>query len=125
MHLYLKVHFQPLTKHLLHTYLPHQTLSLPPISTLSDVSVLIIAMISFFLMRGQLWSNAGPLHIIGPPLRNCLTPPLRSSILSLPLSLSLSCLKSYIFPGAEMHRRAPLFGLCRCYINIYIEYIDS
>ena len=40
---------------------------------------------------------------IGPSLWNCLPPPLRSSILSLPLSSSLSGLKSYLFPGAETH----------------------
>jgi len=40
---------------------------------------------------------------IGPSLWNRLPHPFRSSILSATDSLSLSRLKSYLFPGAEMH----------------------
>src|SRR6218665_1153000 len=61
---------------------------------------------------------------IGPSLWNHFPPPIRSFILSAPLSSSLSSLKSYLFPRTEMPLKALLFGLHRekRYINIYIQY---
>jgi len=59
---------------------------------------------------------------IGPFLRNRLPPLFCSSILCAPLFLSLSRLKSYLFPRTEMHWKH--FCLCseKRYINIHIQY---
>jgi len=81
-----------------------------------------LAMISFFLVLGPLWANPSPLLLL-VLLFEIAFLLLFAPLFFLFLFLCLSRLKSYLFPRAEMHRRAPLSGLCceRRYINVYTQ----
>src|SRR6218665_2082853 len=70
---------------------------------LSAVSTLPNAMISSCLVLGQSMAQTRSFDSIGLSLWNRLLSHFHSFILSAHLSLSLSRVKSYLFPGTEMH----------------------